>query len=842
MTSRPRFFVSTSALILAFSLLFCILSKNVEAQKQLLHPNANNAQGQEDTEPSSKKDGEDEASTPVSVAELVPRATKLSEQFTALTSTLDDVLEGSVVREKLEERQDLLNRLAAEFRYLKLVEAYGFDQIAELRTRVRAEAATVSALTEEASEAARELSELQEYWSRQKEQWKKWKENLPEDAPQDTVAEVFSETEKTISDALSRISQKMKPILELQRRGGEVQNKAQALDAEIQAVLGELRGKLISKTAPSMFSGRFYREVISSISDPGKPGGLQKIPWPEKEFFVAHGWLIALQIIVFLLISVGIVRQRKVVEGEERWRFIRRRPLATGLLVSVAVLSPLYDTLPPIGNLLMWTAGVFASSRLFSGAVEVRWKRAMIFILAVLFIVTQGIRVLGVPLPLIRLYVVAVTLTGTILCWRGAVVITRKGVPASYAWTLQGGSIMSAVILFTQIGGFSTLSIYLLESSLKTVFLLLGVWLLTLLLKGGTAYGIQHRFAQKLLVIRINTPQIMRRANFFINFAVGVFIFGLLLGVWRVYGSVWEAIAGSLSLSFSVGQWEISVGLVLGALTAIYGAYLMSLIIQAVLFDEIYPRRHVAVGARHSMNRLIHYTMLLIGFLVALSLLGVEFRNITILIGAFSVGIGFGLQNIFNNFVSGLILLFEQPVKVGDIVFLGGEWGTIRKLGLRATVVKAFAGSELIVPNSELISNQVINWTFSDRTIRVIVKVGVAYGSDVPLVMNILREIADEHPLVVKDPEPLVLFRQFGESSLNFELWVNITDLDQRLVTESELHQAVEQKFREAGVQIPFPQSDIHIKDPIPSSETASQENGSKELPGGVAHPDTAEP
>ena len=163
----------------------------------------------------------------------------------------------------------------------------------------------------------------------------------------------------------------------------------------------------------------------------------------------------------------------------------------------------------------------------------------------------------------------------------------------------------------------------------------------------------------------------------------------------------------------------------------------------------------------------------LVGFLLALAFLGVNFTNITIIGGALGVGIGFGLQTIVNNFVSGLILLFERPVRVGDYVEVGGLWVEIKKIGLRATVVETFDRADMIVPNSDFISNQVTNWTRTNRIIRLRIPVGVAYGSDVPLVMKILPSVLKTTLLLLSTPKPQVLFRGFGESSLDFEVRVH---------------------------------------------------------------------
>jgi small-conductance mechanosensitive channel len=282
--------------------------------------------------------------------------------------------------------------------------------------------------------------------------------------------------------------------------------------------------------------------------------------------------------------------------------------------------------------------------------------------------------------------------------------------------------------------------------------------------------------------------------------------------IWGVYNTLEEATKGLLALGFNVGSQRISVGLVIASAAILYASFLASRILRKLLMDEVLVRRQMEKGVRHAIGRLVHYVLIFVGFLFALSTLGLDFTKLTIMLSALGVGIGFGLQGIVNNFVSGLILLFERPVRVGDYVELGGQWSEIKRIGLRATTVRTFDEAEVTIPNADLVSNQVTNWTLSSRLVRLIIPVGVAYGSDVPLVIETLMTCATANPDVVKRPAPQVLFLSFGESSLDFELRVWVSDVDQRLWVKSELHQEIDRRFREANIEIAFPQRDLHLR------------------------------
>jgi potassium efflux system protein len=203
--------------------------------------------------------------------------------------------------------------------------------------------------------------------------------------------------------------------------------------------------------------------------------------------------------------------------------------------------------------------------------------------------------------------------------------------------------------------------------------------------------------------------------------------------------------------------------------------------------------------------------VLLVGFLLALGALGLDFTRITILAGAIGVGVGFGLQNVVNNFVSGLILLFERPIQVGDSVQMGQLLGEVRRIGIRSSTVRTFDGAEVIVPNASLVSDQVTNWTLSDRMRRIDLAVGVAYGSDPQEVVARLREAARASAGVLSEPAPQVLFVGFGDSSLDFQVRVWTARYEEWLQTRSELGIAILTALHDAGITIPFPQRDLHL-------------------------------
>jgi len=235
----------------------------------------------------------------------------------------------------------------------------------------------------------------------------------------------------------------------------------------------------------------------------------------------------------------------------------------------------------------------------------------------------------------------------------------------------------------------------------------------------------------------------------------------------------------------------------------------------------------VKQGVPFALTTFTRYAIIAIGFVAAISILGLPLDRVTIVLSALGVGIGFGLQNLVNNVVSGFVLLTERPIRLRDKVQMGDILGHVSDIGIRASRIRTFDGAEVIVPNGDLISGRVVNWTLSAPQQRVIIPVGIAYGTDPAQVLAILRKVADAHERVFKAPAPLALFRGFGESSLDFELRVFMDPKDV-LEVPSDLIVAINQALTQAGIEIPFPQRDLHLRGVptglIPGADTGADD------------------
>ena len=311
-------------------------------------------------------------------------------------------------------------------------------------------------------------------------------------------------------------------------------------------------------------------------------------------------------------------------------------------------------------------------------------------------------------------------------------------------------------------------------------------------------------------------------------------VFGvLLLKIWGLPDTALISLRETVTQGFDIGTVHVVPVKVILALLSF--AVMLSIVgwIKRRMDKSWLKRSRMDRGAKESMISLTGYVGVAVAFLISLSIAGVQLSNLALIAGALSVGIGFGLQNIVNNFVSGVILLFERPIKTGDWIVVGETEGYVKKISIRSTQIQTFDRSDVIVPNSELISGQVTNWMLRDTIGRIKLPIGVAYGSDLEQVREILLEIAFNHDSVITQspilPKPWVLVRQFGDSSIDFELRCFIRDIDRRLRVMSDLYFEIDKAFRAAGIEIPFPQRDVHLippDEPSKREEKAGQKTG----------------
>ena len=389
------------------------------------------------------------------------------------------------------------------------------------------------------------------------------------------------------------------------------------------------------------------------------------------------------------------------------------------------------------------------------------------------------------------------------------------------AMSVSAGLLTLAIL--TDLAGWNDLAVLLGDSVLRSGYLGVVVFVLLKVVQGLAMFALVLRPLGHIRAIS-NHRQIVHDW-----LARGLSI--LAVGFWaaRVCGQIGlltpatEVATQVFGASIDIGALSISLGDVVMFALTVWFSFLLASAVQVLLQEDVFSRVRTSRGVPYAVSNLARYSVICLGFLFGLAAAGVEVTKLAVVAGGLGVGIGFGLQNVVNNFVSGLILLFERPIDVGDTIELSDTSGTMKRIGIRASVIHTFDGAEVIVPNGMLISDKVTNWTLSDRRRRVDLNVGVDYGTPAQRVIDLLVDVAKANPKVIHDPKPVAFFENFGDSSLDFKLrvWFDADSSTNALTIRSDIAVAVQQALDDAGINVPFPQRDLHLISVPPNAASA---------------------
>jgi potassium efflux system protein len=447
---------------------------------------------------------------------------------------------------------------------------------------------------------------------------------------------------------------------------------------------------------------------------------------------------------------------------------------------------------------------------------------ATAFFTGVDFFLSTVYQVLGSPLSLtVGESLVATVLTGVPMILIGLIrpFVDEQGRPKRWhpllrfaLYFLGGLTIIAALLGYIGFARFLSAQIVITGAVLATMYI---GFLSARAIADEGAFGhtaLGRRLAHGFSLDETTIDQLGLVVSIAINLLVVVIGLPLILFLWGFQPGDITAWAYNFATQIKIGSVSFSlIGILTGLLVFVFG-YFMTRWFQGWLDGSVMARGRVDPGVRNSIRTVVGYAGLALAALVGVSAAGIDLSNLALIAGGLSLGIGFGLQNVVSNFVSGLILLAERPFKAGDWIVAGGVSGTVKKISVRATEIETFQRQTVILPNSELINAAVGNWTHKNKLGRVEIPVGVAYGSDARRVHEILMEIARSHPLVLKNPEPFVLFAALADSSLNFEIRVFLADINNSVIVQNDIRFSVLDAFFKEGIEIPFPQRDIHVK------------------------------
>jgi small-conductance mechanosensitive channel len=469
-------------------------------------------------------------------------------------------------------------------------------------------------------------------------------------------------------------------------------------------------------------------------------------------------------------------------------------PLAAALLLSVLFGRLIYPDAPR----LLWAAlvslalipGVMMLRRLINGNL-----RPIFYALVVFFFVDQ-VRALTAAvevLPRLLFLAEMLALVG-FLGWllnalRPARPLTAGSERSRKTIRIAAGAAfaLTAIACAANAAGYVTLTNLIGNAVFGSAYLAIILYALVAVLDGLIALALSVRPLALLGLARRHGALVRRRLRRLFEAAACVLWLLGTLNRLLLRDRLFDAVERILAADLGIGSLHISIGDVLAFALTVWAAFLVSRFVRFLLDEDVYPRVSLGRGLPYAISTVLHYVILLAGFFAAVAALGFDMTKVTILAGAFSVGVGFGLQNIFNNFVSGLILLFERPVKIGDVVQIDDASGVVEHIGIRASIIRTPNGSEIIVPNGKLISERLTNWTFSSHRRTIELPIAVAQGADPGRVIALLERVAAEHPLVTREPPPQALVVKLSPDAVGFELRAWTVEIERWMQIRSEL-------------------------------------------------------
>jgi len=658
-----------------------------------------------------------------------------------------------------------------------------------------------------------ELQELADTWSRTREEARRTQ------APIELI--------KRIDTALAAIATLRKnavarrvDLLTLQVKVGELLAKAQqAHDQVTDAKTADLNTLLVPDRPPiwrTWSDNPPLSEMGALMRDSASPQFAVFARFARDRVKPAILHLVILSVLIsFALAARRQVRAWMVAGTTDPALRVHELPISTALIVTLMVSDWFYVRQPMIAVSLIGLALLLPVLRIIRQVTHPA-PAASLWAIAVFLILNRfrDLALLNAPaLEQEIVFIVALGATGAIVwLWRtGRLSVGTYKVPVQLSWVLVLILATASVCAFF---GYMRLARLLGGGVLRSVFLAVALYAGLIVSMGVLGY--------MLRVPPLSHLHLVTRYRILIERRVSVTLWWIGAVVWLSGTLEWFSLLDDgklllrtvLGYKLTRGFVSISLGDVVGLIVTIWVAFLLSRFIRCALEEDVYPRLPMGRGLPYAISSLVHYVILLLGFLAALGAMGMDLNRITLLTGAFGVGVGFGLQTIVNNFVSGIILLVERPIQVGDAIQMGDLDGEVRQIGIRSTRVHTWRGAEVLVPNATLLSGNLTNWTLADRTRRIEIPVGVAYGTDPKHVMDVLTDTAASVSGVLANPAPLTLFQGFGDSTLNFEIRAWTDRFDEHTVIRSQMAVAVNDRLKAEGIEIPLPQRDVNLRYP----------------------------
>jgi potassium efflux system protein len=667
-------------------------------------------------------------------------------------------------------------------------------------------------LTARATELTREVARLDQFG-------KTWEQTLKlaqgSRAPPEVIQRV-QDVIAAISQTHEEAERLLAQVLTLQSRVAEQETRVSAARASLQHAHSEIVDNLLLQDSPPIWTA-----AVSSSEGQNLVGAsynsfrrqLTALRAYAKRYTVSFAVHAGIIVLLFGILYWTRPRVKRWIQEEssfERLAPIFDVPVATAVLFSYPFARLIYPLAPQLLAAALGVGALIVTAIVLRRLIERSLFPILNALLAFYFL--EQLRAVAAPLPLLSRWLFFAEMLGAIffLIWliRSVRLSTVPEVQRDRSWRAIKTCARIALVVFSvalaaNVFGYVGLVNLLGQAVLGAAcfaFMLYAV----IRIADGLLFGIlKVRPIALLGGVRRNRPLFKRLAELGLRWLAVLLWLSYTLELFALRQPFLEKFGEVLNADLSLGSLHFTLAHILTFCITVWATFLVSRFLRFVLEEEVYPHLRLTRGLPYAISTVLHYAILLVGFFAAAAALGFDMTKFTIVAGAFTVGVGFGLQNIINNFVSDLILLFERPIKVGDLIEVGDAGGVVQRIGIRASVLRAADGSEMIVPNGNLISSRVTNWTFSDSQRLIEMPIPVAQAADPDDVIELLKGVAAAHPLVTKDPPPQALVLNLGPGALSFQLraWTDCAE-DWTLI-RSELAVAIKYALAKENISIP---------------------------------------
>lgn len=758
---------------------------------------------------------------PIAAPDIADRSTQLAATVRAATADSQRSPQIEAIASSLSGLSTGIDDLASYSRAV-IKSSPGVGGIAELVNTWQPVSARLDGWAAQVRQRAQQLEQDREKLEKAEKEWALTMQSPELAGLPDDVRNVVSGALASVRTARKRVAERRSDVLLLQSRIAEQQVIAGAVMEEVRAAEKVQRIGLIAFDSAPLWRIAELR----STPVPARP----EIEFSSETAMLFRQYTMAAAVrlfffIIFVLIAWFLLRRLRT--HREVWKssedppvralaLVVRRPVSSAIFLSVMATALVLPETPAWMINLAGLALLIPSLRLLPQLIADRVEYAYYGLIAL--VVIAGLIDLipdhsawSRPVWLVFQICVAGCLWWL---WHAVRRNAAPGLrPAYTPWFAAWGFAVAVLGVIANVIGMVQLSEFVIRTILLTFYAAAIVRGMVVIVTGFVMVSLTESKLSFLAPSEESRSRLQRRTNIVLRVAGIITFVAVFLYLATLLGPVTSFIDYVLATELNFGAISITLYNLLSFAMVVAGAFVVSAALRAFMNQTVYKRLGFGVGQKDAFSKLLHYCVLFVGFLFAFAAAGVQLSHLAILAGGLGVGIGLGMQSIITNFVSGLILLFERPLQVGEFVVIGdgATKGFVKDIGIRATVIKTFEGADVIVPNGELTAGSFTNWSHSIANRRLEISVGIAYGSDVNQAMQILIQVAKGDELVLEQPPPEVLFVGFGASSLDFILraWCNKPDWE---TVSTQIRKGIAEAFRQNNIQMPFPQRDLYIR------------------------------